>query len=371
MRGIHDPCFFGKRFHSLVEDEAMSRLLGSPPADAESSRAYQSRAAFTLIELLVVIAIIAILIGLLLPAVQKVREAANRAKCANHLKQMGVAFHNHHSTFNRFPSGGWGWNWVGDPNAGTGPEQPGGWLYNILSFIERDDLRKMGLGVQNDGQRGALIQQVVEEPVDMFNCPTRRDGGPYPNTWGGSGTSYYVGNSGGFTAPVMARSDYGANCGDQPHDEIGPGPSCTTGPGCGDDPSFWSTNPTYRDTSGYHGIIFQRSVIKVSDIKRGSSNTWIAGEKYLNPTNYLTGQDPGDNESMYVGFDNDLYRNTSGPPHHDDATQPADTQGFGSAHIEGLNMLRCDGSVDFINYNVDPTIWLHMGDRNNQDPNRI
>ena len=307
-----------------------------------SSRRPSRRGGFTLIELLVVIAIIAILIGLLLPAVQKVREAAARIQCANNLKQMGLGCHMHQDSYGFLPSGGWGWGWVGDPSRGAGPKQPGGWVYSILPYVEQQALYNLSTDA-------AGARQMCATPLKLFNCPSRRTGGPYPG-----GSSFYY-NFGGFTATEKARADYAACSGDQAPDEIYPGPSSLAQ---GDSGSY-----NWPSTAAFTGVIFQRSDIALRDIWNGTSNTFLAGEKYLNPNAYYNGSDPADNENLYVGFDNDISRSTDYPPQRDTVGY-GNTFIFGSAHTAGLNMLHCDGSVQFIVFGVDPAVFKRAGNRN-------
>src|SRR4029079_15206288 len=115
------------------------------------TRAVSSSPGFTLVELLVVIAIIGILVALLLPAVQAAREAARRSQCQNHLKQIGLGFLNHEATDKFYPSGGWGFNYVGDPDRGAGKGQPGGWVFSVLPYIEEQAVYDIGKGIPSTG----------------------------------------------------------------------------------------------------------------------------------------------------------------------------------------------------------------------------
>jgi len=130
------------------------------------------RSGFTLIELLVVIAIIAILIGLLLPAVQKIREAANRMSCSNNLKQIGLAMHNHESTYGYFPSSG-AQSAALDVPATTAGFEIMGWEYQLLAFVEQDNLYKAGQQSGPWNWNSSIGKALVEAPVKTYNCPSR------------------------------------------------------------------------------------------------------------------------------------------------------------------------------------------------------
>ncbi|MBN1591248.1 MAG: DUF1559 domain-containing protein [Pirellulales bacterium] len=308
-----------------------------------------SRRAFTLVELLVVITIIGILIALLLPAIQAAREAARRLQCSNQLKQLGLAFQIHHDTHGFFPSGGWGWFWVGDPDMGSGKRQPGSWPFSVLPYIEQEPLYQLGSGT-HPGIKRETLRKMCETPVTGFNCPSRRVCIAYPaNEW----RYPLIPRNANAPINVGGKTDYGANTG-----TIAPtlGIQFDRGPMDVQDAQHYWDNLNVPE---YDGIVFLRSEVKMRDVADGTSQTIALGEKYLNPDHYDTGKAPGDNWHLFHGFDGDS-QCTGNPvtkgPLQDQPGFEAMLGTWGSAHPGGCNFVFCDGSTHMLGFDVDLVI---------------
>lgn len=345
------------------------------------NRTYQ-QLGFTLVELLVVIAIIGVLVALLLPAIQAAREAARNAQCKNNLRQIGIAMLNYESSNKTFPAGGWSFRWMGDPNQGVGARQPGGWIYQTAPFLEQNALTYIGGGLTGAQLRQALVQQ-ASVAIPIFNCPSRRPAIPYP-----------------AAEPLLyncdppeysAKSDYGANGGHAVSFGSGlPYPNatltdCKEGfPRC-----QWQNGEAWL-AQNWTGIVGDHSGARVAQITDGTSRTAAAFEKWVfidyyeiatkDPPEKGGSDNPGDNGSMYCGYDQDTVRAIGGS--YDNSGKPQgnlprrDTEGAngatyktsaGSAHPSGINLALCDGSVDSYTFDIDPLVWNGLGGRDDGD----
>ena len=304
------------------------------------------RRGFTLIELLVVIAIIAILIALLVPAVQKVREAAAVTQCRNNLKNIGLAFLMHHDTYKVFPSGGITWTsnqrtMVGDLPANY-DTQTWGWGFQILPYIDQTQLWNLPAGQPNDD----LVARTV---VKVFFCPSVGNPRVY---------NYSQGSPAGG-APLRAMSDYTGNGGSN-------GTSGSSGPSANtyDGPIVGS-----RSSSGIKRVI--------AHITDGTSNTVLVGEKFLTATTFGNQPTCNDDQGYVNGWDNDMICfsqgdrnwiavNASTPPSQTITPKKFDmsTAGtcggyFGSIHNSAMFVF-CDGTVRGVSFAIPPDTWYYM-----------
>ena len=319
-----------------------------------------SRRGVSLVELLVVLGIIGLLVQLLLPAIQAGRESARTLQCANNLRQVGVGCLSHESAHGHLPTGGWFFDWVGDADRGFGIDQPGGWIYNILPFIEEDEIRAIGRGLNAIDKRQSTrdLQGAV---VSMLNCPSRRTARVYP-------TQHAMVIKNGVWPNMTGRTDYAANAGDF-HTWIDSPPSLEVV----DSGKFrWQKN-LFRHT----GLVYSRSRVQFRQITDGTSKTYLVGEKYLDVSSHNDGSSHGDDFSICQGHDYDLLRWTmpafdlpwgdvksiENHPRQDARATPELVMTFGSSHSAGWYACRADGSVGLVAYGADPTVHRAAGNR--------
>ena len=282
------------------------------------------RTGFTLVELLVVIAIVAILVGLLVPAVQRVRESANRTQCENNLKQLGLAFHTHHDQHSFFPTSGNHWSFPPTFINGTpavGRKQGAGWGYQVLPYIEAQAVW-LASEAKTDNERHRLVVGALNP---IFFCPTRRA----PTT-----LTYFDNYISASKADLVTHAlcDYASN------------------------------NAT--DDSGAIRANGYGPPLKIADMIDGTSTTLLIGERRVN-RHYFGTVRSDDNEGYSVGNDWDTMRNANLPPMPDThaATKENGFWEFGSSHSGGFNTVFVDGSVHFINFGVDPVVFSRLGTR--------
>jgi prepilin-type N-terminal cleavage/methylation domain-containing protein/prepilin-type processing-associated H-X9-DG protein len=309
------------------------------------------RVGFTLIELLVVIAIIAVLIGLLLPAVQKVREAAARATCINNLKQIGIAVHKYHDEYGALPPGRL------DASGGVT------WAVLVLPNLEQDNFYREWNVFRWYYVHPAAVRKTQ---VKGYYCPSRRAAsdssvsiqGETPDTWPwapdpaappeGNGSQWFG-----------ALGDYACNDGDN----IGGAFNTTLANG-----TMILGNATYTVSKPPVTFKTMTSITRFGNITNGKSNTLLIGEKHV-PLGQFGKESAGDG-SIYNGDPANQNASRCAGPSYPLARSPTDAFNiqFGSYHSGVCNFVLVDGSVRSISTSISATTLGHMAARDNTVP---
>ena len=319
----------------FVPDDSLMKYAVSleVPRDLDRMPRFFSRShsGLTIVELLVVISIISILVALLLPAVQHVRETARILQCQNNLRQIALACENYNSTFRELPGyAGETYNrfttWGGrrrNNRSLAGTPWPG----QIMAYMEQPDLARWLSDVASNRKfvRKARDVRMVRSSLSSYHCPSRRDAKAYPliNHWHGR-----YGNAG-------ARIDYAMNGGAATPREQN------------------RAIEVYGD-----GVWMLGERIKTNRITDGLSLTYMIGEKAMDSLQYETGRDLGDRAPIAgdphaQGVAHSYVRFAARSPVQDKPRSCLVCHDFGSAHSAGWNVANADGSVKMLSYYID------------------
>jgi prepilin-type N-terminal cleavage/methylation domain-containing protein len=289
-----------------------------------------SRRGMTLIEMLVVIAIIGLLIALLVPAVQRVREVANRAQCSNNLHQLALGVHHFHDAMRRFPNN----QWYGHTGVGPG-RKDWSWLAQLLPYIEQDNIYKTG----NIPATSLLQSGVMDRQIVTFLCPSD------DSSWSGPRT-----DAGNLTGFAIGQTNYkgvsGANWGD---DWQGIGPSIDTdwrNPG---------TNGSFDGHSQGDGIFYRMDFLRplrLTQISDGTSNTFMIGED-IPALDIWCSWPYSNNATGTCAIPPNVQRN--GVPYSPSNWENCES--FRSRHPGGVQFACADGSVHFVSDGISLPVY--------------
>jgi prepilin-type N-terminal cleavage/methylation domain-containing protein/prepilin-type processing-associated H-X9-DG protein len=348
-----------------------------------AARGGKVRRAFTLIELLVVIAIIAILIGLLLPAVQKVREAAARAQCANNLKQIGLAMHNHHDVKKKLPPGGM-------QTGVNGTACYTNWAIEILPYIEQGILynqyqQKLLNTSTVKNAAGWSNNLIGQQVIVTYQCPSDIHLGLLEDPASGPGSgqawmhgSYRCNEGRSNDLPPFGGNPLYRGFWDTYEPYYWPGGvfnQAYRGPLHGTARAYNGVAaPTYVEPQTGKSISQMGGPERFANITDGLSNTFMVGEFTLDAAN--TDDGSGENRGTfwaytYASYNESSFSTLTGTFTTDYNTcyttyknqgwtdQPC-KRGWGSNHTNGINFVMCDGSVRWVTYNSDVNIMAAM-----------
>jgi prepilin-type N-terminal cleavage/methylation domain-containing protein len=303
----------------------------------------RQRTGFTLVELLVVIAIIGILVALLLPAVQAARESARRTQCSNNMKQIGLALHNYHESFQKFP---YGWD-----NRGVG------WTLHLLPFVELNSIYST-IHFQESGpgnwDSGSENQVACETVIPVYRCPSM---------------------------PLDEHVDYNGIAGRVPGSYRG----CSGSQSSSDDAStIVIPGSTSLENIKQNGVFYACSSVRFPDVSDGTSNTIFVGESRTDPDFSKDGQgmdfwyigspqadpcacDGGTGGTEFTEFVGSTLAPMNAVQKRPEISGVLMELGFGSYHVSGAQFLMGDGNVRFIPDTIDSTVYLGLGSVNGSE----